>query len=72
MQSVDLPGGPVVKTSCFHCGRHGFSLVGELRFPHATHGMAKRKKKKKVAIKSVEPMVKFFRLLMIAEFTGRS
>ena len=71
MQSVDLPRGPVVKTSCFHCRRHGFSLVGELRFPHATHGMAKRKKKN-VAIKSVEPMVKFFRLLMIAELTDRS
>ena len=43
LQSMDLPGGPVVKTACLR--RRGFSLVGKLRFPHATHGMAKRKKK---------------------------
>ena len=40
----DFPGGPVVKTPCFHCMGHEFkSLVGELR-PHMPHSVAKKKK----------------------------
>ena len=23
-EATDFPGGPVVKTPCFHCGGHGF------------------------------------------------
>ena len=35
-----FPGGPVVKTLCFHCRGHRFSLVGELR-SHMSCEMAK-------------------------------
>ena len=44
--SGDFPGGPMVKTPCFHCRGAVQSLVGELgcRMPH---GAAKKRKKKK-------------------------
>ena len=42
-QARDFPGGPVVKTPCFHCMGHEFtSLVGKLR-PHMPHSVAKKK-----------------------------
>ena len=42
----DFPGGPMVKTLCFHCKGHGFRvqfLVMELR-PFISYVMAKKKK----------------------------
>ena len=42
-QARDVPGGPVVKTPCFHCMGHEFKLlVGELRSP-MPHSVAKIK-----------------------------
>ena len=41
----DFPGGPVVRTLCFHCrGARVRSLVGELR-SHKLGGVTKKKKK---------------------------
>ena len=41
----DFPGGPVVKTLCFHCRGRGFDpWLGKFRIPHR---VAKKKKKKK-------------------------
>ena len=41
----EFPGGPVVRTPCFHCrGARVQTLVRELRF-HKPHGTAKKKKK---------------------------
>ena len=41
----DFPGGPAVKTPCFHCRGSGFdSLVGELR-SCMPRGTAKKLKK---------------------------
>ena len=41
----DFPGGPVVKTLCFHCRGRGFDpWLGKFRMPHS---VAKKKKKKK-------------------------
>ena len=36
----DFPGGPLVKTVCFHCRGYGFHLR-----PHRLHGVTKKKKK---------------------------
>ena len=41
----DLPGGPGVKTLCFHCRGHRFSPGGGTKIYHMPHGMAKKKKK---------------------------
>ena len=47
----EFPGGPVVRTPCFHCwGPRVLSLVKELR-SHKPWGSAKKKKKKKLAKK---------------------
>ena len=43
----EFPGGPVVRTWCFHSREPGFNLlIGELR-SYKPHGCGKRKKKKK-------------------------
>ena len=54
----DFPSGPVVKTLTFHCRGHGQvrSLVWELRSP-MLHGMAKKRKKKKVPCSVVFPFL---------------
>ena len=39
-----FPGGPVVKTPCFHCREHGFSPFQGTKIAHALkHGQKKRK-----------------------------
>ena len=48
----DFPGGPVVKTLCFHCKKHRFKvqfLVMELR-SFMSYVMAKKRKKKNIYI----------------------
>ena len=47
----DLPGGPGVKTPCFHCKGHRFSPGGGTKIYHMPRGMAKKKKKKNVYYK---------------------
>ena len=45
MKAEDFLGGPVVKTLCFQCKRHGFdSWLEKFYMPH---GEAKKKKKEK-------------------------
>ena len=41
----DFPGGPLVKTVCFHCRGYGFHLR-----PHRLHGVTKKKKKINIEI----------------------
>ena len=42
----EFPGGPVVKTPCFHCHGLRFKPIKELR-SHKLHSTAIKKKKKK-------------------------
>ena len=40
----EFPGGPVVKTPCFHCREHGFSPFQGTKIAHALkHGQKKKK-----------------------------
>lgn len=41
MQAGELPGGPVVRSQCFHCRAQASILVGELR-PHKLWGLTKQ------------------------------
>ena len=44
---MDFPGGPVVKTQCFHCKEHGLSPGQGTKIPHASqHGRKIEGKKK--------------------------
>ena len=40
----DFPGGPVVKTSRFHCKGHGFIPAQGTKIPHSTQHSQKKKK----------------------------
>ena len=43
----DFPGGPVVKTPCFHCRGHRFDpWLGKIPMPHGVTGKKKKKKEK--------------------------
>ena len=50
---MDFPGGPVVKTPCFHCRGHGFVLGWETKILHATRHSHKKKKRKKSRISAL-------------------
>ena len=50
-QNRDFPGGPVVKTPCFHCREHGFNLRSG-KF-HMLHGAAKKKKTQNITLPHV-------------------
>ena len=58
----DFPGGPVVKTPCFHCRRHGFDLSFGLipgwgtKIPHAASQGQKKKEERKEAEKKTQPL----------------
>ena len=41
---VDFPGGPAVKTLCFHRRGHGFDPWWGTKIPHAPRSAAERKK----------------------------
>ena len=44
----DFPGGPVVKTPCFHCRGHGFDpWLGKIPMPHGVTGKKKKKEERK-------------------------
>ena len=49
---MDFPGGPVVKTQCFHCKEHGLSPGQGTKIPHASqHGRKIEGKKKGIPVK---------------------
>lgn len=43
MTTWTVPGGPVVRTPCFHCRRAGFSPAQETKIPQTTQYRQKEK-----------------------------
>ena len=50
----DFPGGPVLKTPCFHCRGHGLDPWSRELRSHMPHSAAKKKKKSERWLKEKE------------------
>ena len=53
----DFPGGPVVRTPCFHCRGNGFDWG--TRIPHAVWHGQKKKKVKKECVTQFTMIIKY-------------